>query len=202
MSIESLVGKIIEDARRTSSEIEERALGEVKACEAIAEREAQAVIDAARERAIHSARERKKRLISMAELENRKEILRVKQEMIEGTFEGAIERILSLDTGAYGCVLNNLIFEADPEGGEEILLNQRDRDRLGTEWLDRLNRGLGEKGRKGGMRLAKETRPIRGGAILRRGRKEINCSLESVIGSKRNALETTVAGILFGNRES
>lgn len=201
MSIESLVGKIIEDTKKASSEIRQRASDEVKIWEEKAEMEVQGIMDRARERAARSARERKQRMISMAELEDRKEFLRAKQEVIKEAFGRAIEKILSLDTEAYGSFLANLILQADPEGDEEILFNDRDRERFGNGWIKGLNLRLAENRGKGEMRIAKETRSIQGGAILRKGRKEINCSLESVIASKKNELETTVAGILFGDSE-
>ncbi len=201
MSIESLVGKILDDAKMTSSEIHQKALAEVKTCEEMAEKEVREIMDAARERAARSAAERKQRIISMAELEDRKEILKVKQQLIEEAFDRAIKRILSLEMEAYGTFLINLILRANPEGDEEILFNQRDRARFGDGWIERLNQKLLESKKKGGMRMTGETRSIQGGVIVRRGRKETNCSLESVIGSKRDRLEATVAAILFGESD-
>jgi V/A-type H+-transporting ATPase subunit E len=201
MSIESLVGRIIEDAEKASSEIEQRALEEVKTCEQMAERDVQGVMDAAKERAARSAEDRKQRMITMAQLEGRKEVLKTKQELIEEAFSMALEKILSLDTAAYGAFLIRLILQANPEGDEEVLLNQRDRERFGNGWIKGLNEHLTENKKKGEMRIAGEFRSIRGGAVLRRGRKEINCSFESVFGSKRNQLEAHVAGILFKDSE-
>ncbi len=202
MSIESLVQKIIEDARKVSSQIEQKALGEVKTCEDMAEREVQVILDTARERAVRSLAGRKQRMISIAELEDRKETLYMKQRLIEEAFSGAMKKILSFDGDAYGAFLSRLILQANPEGDEDIILNQRDRDRFGGNvWIKGLNQNLLENKKKGKMRVADETRSIQGGAILRRGRKEINCSLESVIKSKRNELETIVAGILFEDSE-
>ena len=129
MSIESLVDKIIADTKKTSSEIGQRASDEVKTLYEKAEKEVQRIMDGARERATRVARERTQRIISMAELEGRKEILRVKQQVIEEAFGRALDKILSLDTAAYGDFLINLILQSDPEGEEEILFNQRDRDR-------------------------------------------------------------------------
>ncbi len=140
-------------------------------------------------------------MIAMAELEDRKAVLKIKQELIEQAFGRAVEKLLSLDTEAYGSFLADLIFQANPEGDEEILFNQRDRDRLGNGWVRRMNQRLVENRRKGEMRIAHETRSIQGGAILRRGRKETNCSLESVILSKRKELEIPVAGVLFRDSE-
>ncbi len=163
----------------------------------MAEREAQRIMDNAKEKAARSAAERKQRVIAMAQLENRKEILKTKQRLIEEAFGRAMRNILSLDTEAYGAFLCKLILQANAEGDEEILLSERDRGRLGDGWIEGLNRRLLENKKKGQMKIAGETRPIQGGAILRLGRKEINCGLASVIDSKRNQLETIVAEILF-----
>jgi V/A-type H+-transporting ATPase subunit E len=201
MSIESLIHKIIEDAKKASSEIEQRALDEVKACEQEGERKAQDIMDAAKERAARSARERKQRMMAMAELEHRKEVLKTKQHLIEEAFSRTITKIVSLDTEAYGAFLKKLILQANPEGDEEILFNQRDRSRFANGWIKGLNQTLAENGKKGEMRIALEIRSIQGGAILRRGRKEINCSLDSIIASKRGQLETKVAEILFRDTE-
>ncbi len=201
MSIESLVDKIIADTKKTSSEIEQKAAEEAKTCDEKTEREVQGIMDAARERAARLARERKQRMISMAELEERKEVLRVKQQVIEEAFGRALEKILSSDPVAYGAFLINLILQANPEGEEEILFNPKDRDCFGNGWIKELNQRLVKNKKKGTMRIGEETRSIQGGAILRRGRKEINCSLESVILSKRNKLEAPVAGILFRDGE-
>ncbi|NIQ37718.1 MAG: hypothetical protein GTN81_03910 [Proteobacteria bacterium] len=201
MSIESLIGRIIEDAKKASSEIEHRALAEVETCEQMAEREVQGVMDAAKERAARSAEDRKQRMITMAQLEGRKEVLKTKQKLIEEAFGKALEKILSLDTEAYGAFLIRLILQANPEGDEEVLLNQRDQERFANGWVKDLNEHLTKNKKKGEMRIAGEFRLIRGGAVLRRGRKEINCSLESVLDSKRNQLEADVAGILFKDSE-
>ncbi len=197
MAIESLVAKIIGDARKASSQIERKAAEEVGSCKQMAEREAQRIMDNAKEKAARSAAERKQRVIAMAQLENRKEILKTKQRLIEEAFGRAMRNILSLDTEAYGAFLCKLILQANAEGDEEILLSERDRGRLGDGWIEGLNRRLLENKKKGQMKIAGETRPIQGGAILRLGRKEINCGLASVIDSKRNQLETIVAEILF-----
>ncbi|MBW2057411.1 MAG: V-type ATP synthase subunit E [Deltaproteobacteria bacterium] len=199
MSIESLIGRIIEDAKKASEEIMQKASKDARTWEEKTEREVRAIIDQGKQRAARAAEERKQRMISMAELENRKELLRAKQGLIEEAFSRAVERILSLDDEAYGTFLVNLILQADPVGDEEVLLNDRDLGRFRDGWIGKLNQRLKQEGKKGEMRVGRESRPIKGGAVLRRGRKEINCSLESVVLSKRNELEATVAGILFGD---
>lgn len=201
MSIESLVDRIIGDTKKASAEIEQRAREEARVWEEEAEREAQRIAEAARQRADRMAGDQKQRMIAMAELEHRKEVLRVKQEVIEEAFNRAIKKILSLDTARYGDFLIDLILRADPQGDEEILLNERDRGRFRNGWVRRLNQRLERNRKKGKMRICDETRSIQGGAVLRKGRKETNCSLESMILSRRTGLEGKVAGILFKDSE-
>jgi len=197
MSIESLVDKILDDTRKTAAEIERKVLEEVKDREKSAEKEIQRITESAREKAERSMTERKQRMLSMADLEERKTVLTVKQELIEEAFGRAIDKVLSLGPEAYGTFVINLILQADPVGDEEVVFNQKDRDRLGDGWVKRLNRQLIENKKRGEMRIAGETRSIRGGAILKRGRKEVNCSIESVILSKRNQMEAKIASVLF-----
>jgi V/A-type H+-transporting ATPase subunit E len=199
MSIESLVDKILDDTRKTAAEIERKVLEEVRDREEAAGKEIQRITEGAREKAERSMAERKQRMLSMAELEGRKTVLTVKQELIEEAFGRAIDKVLSLDPEAYGAFVIDLILQADPVGDEEVFFNQKDRDRLGDGWIKRLNRQLIENKKKGEMRIAGETRSIRGGAILKRGRKEVNCSIESVILSKRNKMEAKIASVLFGD---
>ena len=199
MSIESLVDKILDDTRKTAAEIEGKVLEEVRDREEAAGKEIQRITEGAREKAERSMAERRQRMLSMAELEGRKTVLTVKQELIEEAFGRAIDKVLSLDPEAYGAFVINLILQADPVGDEEVFFNQKDRDRLGDGWVKRLNRQLIENRKKGEMRIAGEARSIRGGAILKRGRKEVNCSIESVILSKRNQMEAKTASVLFGD---
>jgi V/A-type H+-transporting ATPase subunit E len=201
MSIESLVDKIMSDTKKASSEIEKKATDEARACDEKTKEEIQRIEKAGREKAARLSQERKQRMISMAELEDRKNLLGVKQEVIEEAFSAAVEKVLSFDPEYYGDFLINLILQADPQGSEEILVNETDRARLGNGWVGHLNQRLEQAGKKSEMAIGEEIRHIRGGAILRKGRKEVNCSLESILLSKRNELETEVAGILFKDSE-
>lgn len=133
----------------------------------------------------------------MAELDVRKEVLALKQEMIEMAFEKAISQLLEGGEERYLALLKKLILDVDLEGDEELILNQRDRETISDVLIRELNKVFLKAGKKGELKLSPEIRSIRGGVILRRGRKEVNCSIESIIYSKRDELEVTVARILF-----
>ena len=197
MSLEAIVDKILKDARERTSRIEGESRAKIQSIQSQCEETVRALQEASRKRAERLAEDQRKRLLSMAELDIRKEVLALKQEMIETAFEKAISQLLEGDEERYSALLKKLILDANLEGDEELILNQGDREKMGDGFIRELNETFLKVGKKGGLRLSPESRPIRGGVILRRGRKEVNCSVESIIYSKRDELEAIVARILF-----
>ncbi len=199
MSFEAIVDRILNDARQRVSQIEEESRGRVQSIQSQCEETVRNLQEASRKRAERLAEDQRKKLVSMAELDIRKEVLALKQEMIGTAFEKAISKLLGEDEEKYSALLKKLILDADPQGDEELILNQRDRKRMDDSLIRGINKTLLKAKRKGKLRLSPETRPIRGGVILRRGRKEVNCSIESIIHAKRNELEALVARTLFSD---
>ena len=197
MSLEAIVAKILKDAREKASHIEREKNAQIQSIQSECEETVRALQEASSKRAERLAEDQRKRLISMAELDIRKEVLGLKQELIGTAFEKAVIQLLEGDTERYSALLKKLIFDANLEGDEELILNPRDREKMGDGFIGELNETFLKAGKKGKLRLSRESRPIRGGVILRRGRKEVNCSIESIIYSKRDALEASVARILF-----
>ncbi len=197
MSLDAIVDKILKDTREQASRIEGESRAKIQSIQSECEETVRALQETSSKRAERLAEDQRKRLLSMAELEIRKDVLAVKQEMIEKAFEKSISELLEGDEERYSALLKKLILDADPEGDEELILNQKDRKRIGDGFIREINDILLKAHKKGELRLSRESRPIRGGVILRKGRKEVNCSVESIIYSKRNALEASVARILF-----
>ena len=54
------------------------------------------------------------------------------------------------------------------------------------------------KGLSRPLRLSSERRKIGGGFVLRSGKIETNCALDTILRDARAAFEADVAGILFG----
>ncbi len=201
MSLEAIVAKILEDARKQASRIEGRSRATIQSIQSQCEQTVRAAREASSKRAERLAEDQRRRLLSMAELDIRKEALALKQEMIETVFEKAISQLLGGDKEEYSALLKRLVLDADLKGDEELILNPNDREGMGNALIQELNEALVKAGKRGEMRLSPESRPIRGGVIVRRGRKEVNCSLESIIYSKRDELEAPVARILFPDEE-
>ena len=95
------------------------------------------------------------------------------------------------------------IYGADDDCAErvyEIMLNQRDRERIGGVLIENFKRrivgkSLGDMPTR--VFLSDSTANIEGGLIIKVGDVEINCSVESMISRLRPALEARVAKILF-----
>jgi V/A-type H+-transporting ATPase subunit E len=197
MSLEAIVNRILHDARQRAAQIEEESRAEIRSMQSQCKETVSTLQEASRKRAEKLAEEQRERMVSMAQLDIRKEVLALKQDILEMAFEKAISQLLEGDEEKYSDLLKRLVLNADPEGDEELILNQKDRERMHDGFIRVLNQTLVKAGKKGKLKLSSDSRPIKGGVILRRGRKEFNCSVESIIYAKRDELEGTVARILF-----
>lgn len=195
---EKIIARILEDARLKASnnikEAEKQASDIINAAKEEAEKKRNVII----ENALKNADEMEKRAISVAELEARKIKLKAKQEIITSVFEKAITALNSLPAETYAKILCNMIISSVAKGNEEVVLSIRDKERLGKEFIDDINRKLAEKGLKGDLRLSEQTANINGGFILKSGEIEINNSFDTLIRMKRNELEPEIIKILFG----
>lgn len=141
-----------------------------------------------------AAAERTERLASVAQLECRKGVLAVKQEVIDKAFDLALTKLRSLPQEEYTALLADLVIQAGAVGTEKLIFSQTDRARVGKAVVMAANEKLGQAG---GLTLAEETRPIGPGFILSAGAVEVNCTFEALIRLQRGALAGEVAGVLF-----
>ncbi len=137
--------------------------------------------------------EREIRMVSVAELEGRKQLLSVKQQLISEAFAKALDSLLHLPTEEYVSLLTNLVANA-AAGNEELLFSEKDWDAYGEQVTAAANQKLGKNGK---LTLAAETRPIQGGVILKQGDIEVNCSLETQVRMMKEELALEIAAVLF-----
>ncbi|MDK2991201.1 MAG: V/A-type H+/Na+-transporting ATPase subunit [Clostridiales bacterium] len=199
--IDSIVRRIEDDARDKAEQI----LNDARI-------EADDIIDAARKKAhdIESsilnkaesdAAEVKRRMHMAAQLRMRKDILAVKQEMIDKAFEQALQRIEAMDAEHYSQYIKRWILSSDIDGDEEIIISAADRGRITPEFIASINEALKADGKIGSMFLSEEHRDIRGGFILKKGGIEMNSSVEALVRMDRDELESDIAQTLFGEVE-
>ena len=94
----------------------------------------------------------------------------------------------------YGRFIKGLLRKTVETGDEEVIVGEGER-RIDQRLLDDASR---EAGRPGGLRLSSERRALSGGFILRQGKTETNCALDTILRDARERLESEVADILFG----
>ena len=133
----------------------------------------------------------------IAELEAKKSVLSVKQEMISAAFDAAREEIVNMPRDKYTQFLARMAAEAAVSGMEEIVLNARDKAEVGKAVCKAANELLSAKGTPGKLTVSEETADISGGVIVRFGGIETNCSIDALIRQRRSGLSTEVAAALF-----
>ena len=188
---EKIIAHIEADAQAQSDAV----LGEARQrCEAIKarfdEKAARLYSDRIRE-GVKACQDQEDSALRISRMEARKSVLSVKQEMVEKSFDLAVQQIVALPDEKYTAFLANLVKKAGPAGDEEIILNAADRARVGEALIKAVN----ADGAK--MKLSDETRDIKGGLILRRGSIETNCSVELLVELCRGELSAKLADVLF-----
>ena len=188
---EKIIAHIEADAQAQADAV----LGEARQrCEAIKARfddkAARLYSDRIRE-GVKACQDQEDSALRISRMEARKSVLSVKQEMVEKSFDLAVQQIVALPEEKYTAFLANLVKKAGPAGDEEIILNAADRARVGEALLKAVN----ADGAK--MKLSEETRDIKGGLILRRGSIETNCSVELLVELCRGELSAKLADVLF-----
>lgn len=133
----------------------------------------------------------------IAEMEAKKSVLSVKQEMISAAFDAAREEIVNMPRDKYTQFLARMAAEAAAGGMEEIVLNARDKAEVGKAVCKAANELLSAKGTPGKLTVSEDTADISGGVIVRFGGIETNCSIDALIRQRRSGLSTEVAAAMF-----
>ena len=191
---EKIIAHIQADADAQAAEILARADAR---CAEIRETYEQKAKEAYAETIRAGVKENQDRLDSMerlANMEGRKAILALKQDMVARSFDRAVEMLVALPEAEYVALLSKLAVGASVSGDEEIVLNARDKKAVGDKLIKAANEKLGG----GHLRLAQDTGSFRGGLILRRGNIEVNCTAELLVDLCREDMAAELAGVLFG----
>lgn len=133
----------------------------------------------------------------IAEMEAKKSVLSVKQDMISAAFDAAREEIVNMPRDKYTQFLARMAAEAAASGMEEIVLNARDKAEVGKSVCKAANELLSAKGTPGKLTVSEDTADISGGVIVRFGGIETNCSIDALIRQRRSGLSTEVAAAMF-----
>lgn len=196
-NLSNLTSKIIEDANLKAKEIYSSALAQeveiLNKSKSQAEKKKAEIIEKSKVEAVT----KKERIISNAYLEVRDNKLKAKQEVINKVFDEALTKLNNLSTEQYSNFVRNYILSLDICGDEEIIIGEKENDKILSELLPDINSLLKAKGKKGELKLSLQKRNIQGGFILYKNGIEINCTFVDLVPSLRDELENEVVGALF-----
>ena len=220
--LQRITDKILADARARADQILDQARQE---SDRIASEYADQA-DALRRKLSLQAEEEAKAFIdrtkASASAQKNELLLAQRGELVDGVFERAMEEVLALDTSKYAELVGGLVASAiydfyrsetenralygeeeDEKFAYEIVLNKKDLDTSADAVLSAARRKLTGKVPAeilDGMTVSRQTRRIKGGAVVCYGPVECNCSLEMVFQGLRRELEGKVAETLFDFR--
>ncbi len=156
-------------------------------CNELSER-AKTQNEAAREDILEKSR-------SSAQMQQRRELLNTKQQLIDEIIDEAHSTLLALpDQEYFDSLLKLIARHAQPQSGE-INLNAGDLGRLPADFAARASDTAKEKG--GDLTLSDKPCQIDGGFLLIYGDIEENCSFDALFSSEKENLQDTLHTFLF-----
>jgi len=196
--IDKISARILSDAQAEAGAI--RAQAEEKAAAITAEYDKK--VSAAREKtaleAENEAQKQLERAQGAVRMATRRQVLEQKQALVDETFRAAEQTLCSLPENEYTALCAHLASDASVTGTEQLIFSEADRARVGEAACKLANELLQKAGKQASLTLSDETRPLRGGVVLKDGLIETNCSLGVLVDGLRPELSGKVAACLFG----
>jgi len=195
MALKDILKKIEEKNKKDIKHIKKEAQ---KKCKGINE-ETEALIREMKEkneRKAHSdAKKLKENMLQNARLKMAKEELKMKSEAIGAVFAEALNKLENLPDKEYMGWMEKTILDVIEPGENEIILPPKFIKRVNAkDFLQNINKKLNGKSR---IELSKNIQEIAGGFILKKPKKEINCSFVSLLEEKSNDIKLKINQLLF-----
>ncbi|HHV19583.1 MAG TPA: V-type ATP synthase subunit E [Thermoanaerobacterales bacterium] len=189
--------RILEEAREEKQKLVENAQAQARDIKAKYEHKAKEMFNDILDKAGKDAEEKKRRILSMAQLENRKALLQAKQQIIDEVFEEAKAKIKKLPDENYQTLIADMLIKSAITGNEEVVISEHDKNRITQDFLAKVNKTLNDSGKQGNLKISKTPGRMIGGFILKSEDLEVNNTFDSLINMEREELETEIAKILF-----
>lgn len=188
---QAIIEKIIGSATLTAEDTLKQASARVDEIEIEAKAYAEKLKNAAEKERAEIFNSALSRRTSVATLEIKKIMLKVKREVLDRAYAEANESIRNLNKTQY-CTLIAALIEAYAEDGDEVVLNDADKERISAEFIV-------ECGKKKGVNLkAVYAKEPEGGIILRNSGCDKNLSVGALIEQVSREKEAQIAEVLFG----
>ena len=153
MATQNITAKILADAQEKAGEVMTEAESKVQDLLENARVEAQRLDEKLDKEAQDRAKKETTRIISLAEMEEKKRILKEKITILEETFRKALERLRSRPETEYRQTMQELLLRSVDHGDEEVVVARGDKERLTQDFLNCVNEELRKAGKKGQLTL-------------------------------------------------
>ncbi len=192
--LEKIIAEIGDEVAKEAAAAIEKAKAEADAVLQQAKEESDAKIAKISAAAASDVAEIERSRTSAVQLQRRQKALQTKQQVLAETLAKALQEVYALPDAQYFELLVKLA-AGTAEGGEgEMLLNEKDKKRLPADFEKKLAAAM-PQGAK--LTVAKSTRPIDGGFVLKYGDVEENCSLQAIFDARSEEFSDTIRDILF-----
>lgn len=191
MALVDIKKKIEGEAQREAEEILERAEERKRQIALKMQEDINNLERVSQERLKKEEKEILRRREIVANLDVKKIDLGVRRSLMEKAYDEALRVLEALPKGKYMAFMTSLLEQAQPEG-KEVLFVGTDERHLDQAWLDGFNQKKGTS-----LTFGESRNTARGGFVLRRGRVDINCTLEMLVRSVQEEIEADVVQRLF-----
>ena len=189
--------RILEEAREEKEKIISDANAQAQNIVKQYEQKAKDILDDILEKAGKTAEEKRRRILSMAQLENRKQLLLAKQQIIDEVFEKAKATLQNMPDDKYQNLIANMLINSVITGNEVVVISEHDKNNITPEFIQKINNTLIGMGKQGNLKISQTPGHMIGGFILKSQDLEVNSTFDSLIDMEREELETEIAKILF-----
>lgn len=190
--------KILEDIRAESAKAVDSVKGEAKKAYDAQMEKAREEADSQAQKILARAQAQADDLIARADsaaaLEERRMLLKAKQEVISDAIARAKEAFVSLPAETYFDLILKLIGRNALKKDGEICFSRRDFERLPKDFASKLVAALPEGA---SLNVSREDAKIEGGFILKYDGLEQNLSVEEIFEEKRDQMTDAAGKVLF-----
>ena len=197
MNAEAILTKIEEDAREAAAKLQSDAETKAAEMKAASREKVETMQRTMLSQAEKDSAEQQERLWRMASLDERKNFLARKRQLIEETFGLARQKLAAASAEKRREFFRQQIL-ACANGTEHLVVGAEHDDWFDDRFVSEVNQALSAAGKRGELIAEQERRPDCTGAILCTPGTEIDCTFEALLGDARGELEQKVAAILFG----
>ncbi len=194
MSVEGIIDRIIADAEVEAKNIIDEAEGEAESILEKGKQKAEEYFDRQKKRLDEKYRREKERRILNRRLDRRKNMLQARQKWMNKAFSMAYRNLVDQPPEVYKTLIASLIERVSVSKDEEVVFGKKGDDILIEEIVKTLNSSKNTK-----FTRAAERGEFPWGFVLRKGKVEINMSIDSLFKYKRTDLEQGAWGLFNAN---